>query len=361
MADELRLKTELLQGTLERHDLAAIRLRGQDWFAWATCGGSNAVVMATDAGVADVLATRSGICVLTDTIEAGRLRAEEVPAGLEVVEFGWMQHGEHDAFVRDAADGGRVASDLPRAGEIDLPASLLSAKRRLLPAEIVRYRMLGHDAACAMTEALSEIHPDMSELDVAARGAAALVRGGIDPALVLVAGSARLAAYRHPRPTRAPVGDRVGVVFCGRRAGLFANLTRFAYFRAPTEAERAATSTVAMVEAAALAGTRRGATLGKIFEMMSAEYARLGHPRAELSHHQGGTTGYRAREIVATPGEQATVDPPVAIAWNPSLPGAKIEDTVLCDEDGLEVLTVDPAWPVTDVEGRPRPDLLIRT
>ncbi|WP_230968530.1 hypothetical protein [Nostoc sp. WHI] len=45
-----------------------------------------------------------------------------------------------------------------------------------------------------------------------------------------------------------------------------------------------------------------------------------------------------------------------AVAWNPSLPGAKIEDTFIILKDGeLENLTFDPKWPSVKVEGRDRP------
>ena len=50
----------------------------------------------------------------------------------------------------------------------------------------------------------------------------------------------------------------------------------------------------------------------------------------------------------------------MAFAWNPSLPGAKIEDTVLCDANGLEILTIDPAWPTFERAGRQRPYFLVR-
>ena len=49
----------------------------------------------------------------------------------------------------------------------------------------------------------------------------------------------------------------------------------------------------------------------------------------------------------------------MAVAWNPSLPGAKAEDTFLITRDGLENLTSDPNWPTVEVEGRRRPDLLL--
>jgi Xaa-Pro aminopeptidase len=356
---ELRAKITAVQGAIERHGHGGIRLRGQDWFAWATCGGSNAVLLASEHGVAEVFVTQSGAWVLTDAIEAARLRAEEVPQELEVVEFGWTRPGDREEHVRVAVREGRVASDLPSTGERGLPPDLIAEKRRLAPTEIARYRELGRAAADAMTETLSQVTPDMREFEVAGLGAAALLLRGIEPALVLVAGSRRLDLYRHARPTDELIEDRVGVVFCGRRAGLYANLTRFRYFRQPADAERDAARAVALVEAAAWDASQPGATLGDVYAAIAGAYARCGHPGAELGHHQGGITGYLSREVLATPGDPTTIVSPVALAWNPSLPGAKIEDTILRSADGVEVLTLDPAWPVVDVAGRPRPDLRI--
>jgi hypothetical protein len=47
----------------------------------------------------------------------------------------------------------------------------------------------------------------------------------------------------------------------------------------------------------------------------------------------------------------------MALAWNPSLAGAKVEDTFLLTEEGLLNLTEDPSWPTVAVGGRRRPDL----
>lgn len=356
---ELATKVAILHDAIERNHLGAIRLRGQDWFAWATCGGSSGVLLASERGIAEVVATARGVHVLTSAIEADRLRAEELPAGLGVVAFDWAHPGEAEAMVRESAGTLPIASDLPTPGEVELPEDLVAEKRSLRPAEIARYRDLGAAAAAALTETLARVTPASTELEVAGMGAGALLRRGIEPALVLVAGSRRLDLYRHPRPTAEAVGDRVGVVFCGRRFGLYANLTRFAYFRTPTVAERAAASVVAQVEAAAWNASVPGATLGEVYTSIIDAYARLGHPGAERHHHQGGTTGYLSREVVATPGNRARIQTPIAMAWNPSLPGTKIEDTVIRTEDGLEVLTADPSWPTVEVDGRERPTLRI--
>jgi Xaa-Pro aminopeptidase len=358
-ATELETKVAMLRDTVERHRLGGIRLRGQDWFAWATCGGSSAVLLASDRGVAEVLATPAGVQVLTSTIEADRLRAEELPEPIEVVPFAWQSPQEVDRFVREAARALPIASDLPASGEVALPESLVAEKRRLVPAETTRYRELGRASAMAMTETMGRVTPTTTELAVAGLGAEALWRRGIEPALVLVGGSRRIDRHRHPRPTAEPIGDRVVVVFCGRRHGLYANLTRTAYFRSPSAEDRAAAGVVAAVEAAALDASVPGATLGAVYAEIVAAYARHGHAGAERDHHQGGTTGYLSREALAMPDSTVEIVPPVALAWNPSLPGSKIEDTILRTDEGLEVLTADPAWPTVEVDGRARPDLLI--
>jgi Xaa-Pro aminopeptidase len=150
------------------------------------------------------------------------------------------------------------------------------------------------------------------------------------------------------------------VVLCGRRHGLYANLTRFVYFRRPTRDERRLASVVAEVEAVAWDASRPGATLGEVYAAIAEAYRRLGFPGAELEHHQGGMTGYRSREVLATPGSPWTIQLGSAVAWNPSLPGSKIEDTAIVASSDLETLTLDPAWPTVTVDGRRRPDLLVR-
>src|SRR5690349_2220701 len=75
------------------------RLRGVDWFAWATCGGSNVVILTTETGVAEVFVTADGAWILTDEIEAARLAAEEVPSGFEIWAGPWNDPSARQAFV----------------------------------------------------------------------------------------------------------------------------------------------------------------------------------------------------------------------------------------------------------------------
>ncbi len=360
-ANEVQAKLAVVRQAMAAHGLGAVRLRGVDAFAWATAGASSAVLHTVEEGVAEVLVTPDDAFVLTDLIEQPRMAGEEVPEGFEVWAAPWQSPGDREAFVRAAAGSAPVASDRPRPGDVPLPGELVRARRRLVPDEIDRYRALCRDAAEAATEALSSAQPTWTEFDLAAAGAAALWRRGIHPALVLAAGEDRIPRYRHPIPTSAPLGGRAMLVFCARRHGLYANMTRFVAFRAPTADARRLDADVRAVEAEALRHTRVGARLDAVYAALVAAYARLGHGGEHLRHHQGGTTGYRAREIVASPHTTDALDADTALAWNPSLTGTKVEDTVLLTESGLDVLTVDPAWPTApNADGLARPDVLVR-
>ena len=77
-AAEVADKLALLRAALAETGAGAIRLRGTDWFAWATAGGDSSVLLAADCGVAEVLVTREDAVVLTDAVEAERLRLEQV-------------------------------------------------------------------------------------------------------------------------------------------------------------------------------------------------------------------------------------------------------------------------------------------
>ncbi|MFN2546960.1 MAG: M24 family metallopeptidase [Myxococcales bacterium] len=356
---ELERKLAIVRAAMRGAGLKGVRLRTTAWFAWATCGGSNVVLLTSDSGVAEVLITESLACVLTDEIEAARLRHEELPPGLTIEACRWIDRpGAWDAAVKERTEGGAVASDAPAAGEVLLPKALSRAP--LQPEELERYQRLGADAAEAMTEVLQAARPEWTGYRLAGAGAEALWGRGIEPALTLVAGERRLPIYRHATANRDKLGARAMLVFCARRHGLFANLTRFVYFRRPTKEEQTIDGAVAGVEADALDALRPGATLGALYDVLAASYARHGHAGQERAHHQGGTCGYGSRDSIALPRSAVEIRPDEAVAFNPSLPGAKIEDTFVVREGGLQLLTVDRRWPARTVRGRPRPDLLVK-
>ena len=356
---ELDRKLRRLREKMAREKIGAVRLRGVDWFAWATGGGDSAVLFASEAGVAEVLISDSGAWILTDRIEAERVRADEA-GGIEVVEFPWESRAARESFVRGKAKV--VASDAPVGEEMRLPAGFLELRLQLEPEEVERYRRLGADAALALGRALREVSGSSTEQELAGVTARELWKLGIHPLLTMAAGEKRVVSYRHPISKAERLGSRAMIVCCGRRGGLYANVTRHVWWRAITEAEQKANEGVLAVEAAAFAATEEGVGLPECYARIADAYRRLGLENEIHRHHQGGSTGYGAREEVASPESPAYARKEGfrAYAWNPSLPGAKVEDTILRHPDGrLEILSVDSAWPVREFGKRPRPEPLV--
>lgn len=356
MNEEVSTKLEIIRQILTETEAQGLRLRGTDWFAWATAGGSNTVLLTSETGVAEVLVTARDAWVLTDEIEAQRLQDEELPANFQLHVNPWADASDRENFVREATNGGKVFSDIPIPHvEKRLPPSLQQHKRVMMSSEIERYRSVGRQASVAMTEVLKAAKPTWTEYQLAGAGAEALWARGIHPALTLVAGERRLPLYRHATASSEPLGREAMLVFCARGYGLYANLTRFVCFGTVPDKEAELHRHVREIEAQALNLCKPGTALNTVYNALSQAYQQQGFPNAIREHHQGGTTGYLSREIVANPTTADTLAAGMAVAWNPSLVGAKIEDTFVILNDGLENLTFDANFPSVEVEGRLRP------
>jgi Xaa-Pro aminopeptidase len=355
MNEEVSRKLELIRQTISETEAGGVRLRGTDWFAWVTAGASHTVLLTAETGVAEVLVTGQDAWILTDEIEAQRLKDEELPSNFKLQVSPWADPDKRESFVRDATAGGIVVSDRPTAQEQPVPPSLVAYKRVLMPTELERYRQVGQKASAAMTEVLQAAQPTWTEYQLAGAGAEALWARGLHPAVTLVAGERRLPLYRHATATAEKLGRRAMLVFCARGYGLFANLTRFVCFGELFQDEADLHRHVREIEAKVLSASQPGMTLDAVYYALAQAYERHGFPDAIRQHHQGGTTGYLAREVVATPHATESLTENKAIAWNPSLPGAKVEDTFVIHKDGkLENLTFDPNFPSVEVEGRLR-------
>ena len=349
---EIEKKLDIMRECLRRTGAAMLRLRGTDWFAWASAGGSNTVLLAAETGVAEIAVTATHAYVLTDEIEAQRLQDEEVPTGYEWQVSPWADAAVRTRFAAELAAGGAVLSDRPAAGEQPLPADFIRQRYCLMESEIGRYREIGLLAAQAMTEVMGAARPGWTEHELAGAGAEALWARGLHPTLTLVANERRLPIYRHATPTRERLGKRAMLVFCARGYGLYANLTRFVHFAGA--APQPASQALLEIEAAGLDACRPGTPLSAVYATLDQAYRQHGFADGIRRHHQGGICGYLSREIVATPATAEPLAARMAIAFNPSLPGIKLEDTFLIREDGLENLTLDPAWPAVTHARRQR-------
>lgn len=347
--DEVATKLEQLRALMARRGVDALHLTSVANTGWLTAGATTAVDPTQETASFSLLVTRERANALTDPIEEPRLRDEERlnELGLGLVIEPWYARGR---ALRLLTARQRLASDTAEVGAVNLNSDLLALRSQLTPGEQARLRTGARLAASVMDEVARVVRPGMTELEAAALLEAASRRRGGAATVTLVGSDERIERYRHPLPTAQRIKRQVMLVLCLRYRGLISALTRTVYFGEPPDGLRQLSAAVARVDAQVIAATRPGRTLGELFETLRAAYAREGQPEAIEEHHQGGTIAYTARETFARPGSLARVAVGQAFAWNPSLRGAKSEDTLLLTEAGPEIITAIDGWPTLTVE-----------
>jgi Xaa-Pro aminopeptidase len=342
---EFERKQELIQAFLDEQMLDALLLQRVSSFAWATCGAASYVNTATSMGEAMLLITRSGWHLLTNNIEATRLEQEE-----RLAQQGWEFHVRpwHEArdMVEELAQGLKLGADAPYPGAIDVGGELSRWRANLSPEEGGRFRELSRLCAEAMAGAVRKVQPGQTEYQIAALLAQQAESRGVQAIVNLIATDERIFHFRHPLPTGKELERYAMLVLCGRRRGLICSLTRLVHFGRLTDELRRKADAVAQVDAAFIAATRPGQTLGQVFDQAMVAYKATGFADEWQLHHQGGPAGYEPREYIAKPGSTDLAVVGQAYAWNPSITGVKSEDTILVGDEAPEVMTAIEGWPM---------------
>jgi len=342
---ELNAKHDKLIEFLRAHKLSGVLIKRNENVAWLTGGAVELRVLTPgETGVASLLVTAEGKrYYFTTENEAPRLHDEEFGAlDFEPVIFPWYADDTAGAAAKLA--GGHLGSDTSGANLTTV--NLYPLRAALSESEIARYRWLGAETAAATVESLYQVEPGLSEYDLEAITAANLLRRGILPSVYLFAVDDRIYKYKHAVARGKRLKQYGMLNLCSRKWGLAISITRFIHFGELPAELAARFKSSAQVNAALLDATRAGATSAELFRVAQATYAAEGFPGEERSHHQGGPTGYGEREWVATPNGTETVVNNQAFAWNPSIRGGKVEDTVILRDGRIEWLTATPELPV---------------
>lgn len=344
---EIQIKLQRLEELLDRHSARAILLSRHGNIAWVTAGQVEArVAQGVETAVCSLLLTRDGgRYYLTSNNEAARLAGEEFYGlGYEAVVYPW--HESAATQIRKLIGDGKLLSDT--ATDSATVVNLTELQAPLLPEEIERYRSVARDTASATVEVLESLIPGMTEQEMASQTSAALWKRGLTPTVLLMGTDERIFRYKHAVP-RKGVLQRYGMVnLCARRSGLVVSITRFIHFGPPPSDLSAAFDAAAQIHAEILHATKEGAVSKDIFAAARRAYAAAGAAAEIEAHHQGGPCGYAERDWVITPNGTERVTSPQAFAYNPSLHGAKAEDTVVLASGKIESLTETPELPVIE-------------
>jgi len=370
-AEEAAGKLERLRALLHDRGAEGIVLRQTANFAWLTGGGRSFIPVTAELGAAVLAVTRWGrVVLIANNIESLRLRDEEMPhlsASVSVLSYPWWDEGGLLSRIREAIPEGRILADWPLPGAVDVRSELVALRTALCAEEQRRARALGQDTAAALEAATRQIQPGQCEFAIAGELARRCLERGIEPVVHLVAADDRVFSRRHPLPTDRRVERYAMVAVCGMRGGLVVSATRLWHLGTPSDEIVRRWRAAATVDAEMIAASQPGVSLAEVLAVAQRTYAEQGFPHEWAHHHQGGLAGYQSREERATPEATTRLNPGQMVAWNPSVAGAKSEDTLLVPAQAgalPEIITQTGQWPteaVSTKDGRriPRPAIFV--
>jgi len=347
-AQEIETKQDRLNALMDEHGWSAVLFSRHENIAWITAGRVEArVALGTETAVCSLLLTRQGRrFYIAPENEGPRLAAEEFSGlGFEPLLYPWTDNTTD--VLAHKAGGPEIGADTAMPGFYHHNFTPLRAP--LLSAEVDRLRQVAAAVTASTVRVLRTFTPGITEDEMAARISADLLARHITPSVLLMGADERIFHYKHAVP-RAGVLKNYGMLnLCARQHGMVISITRFIHF-GPLPAVLAANfEKAARINAELLHATRAGATSADLYAVAAKGYAAVGVPDEIAKHHQGGPCGYLERDWVALPDGTERVAPTQAFAWNPSLQGAKAEDTVLLRDGAIEILTATPDLPVIEI------------
>jgi antitoxin VapB len=365
---ELEEKYVLVKNFLEENKLDGILLTQVRNVYWITAGlSNNQIVLNKDVGAASLLIMKDGKkYLICNGAEAQRMMNESLDEfGYELIQYVWYESNS----VKDVRNEvikkfGKIGSDIEYPGTVNIADKFKPLRYSLNKYELVRYRYVAQMSTDAVAEVCMKIKPGMNEFEIETLTANALRDRQILPTVLLTAVDERIYNYRHALPGGAELKNYAMINICAEKWGMPIAVTRFVHFGPLPNELKIKLEKTAIVNAHYQEFTRPGIDAAEIFEKMKGWYKSVGFENEWMLHHQGGAIGYDDREWVIYPGIKEVVHENQAFAWNPTITGAKVEETMIVTKDGFEVVTKSPNWPmiIVNLNGKkyPQPSILIR-
>jgi Xaa-Pro aminopeptidase len=328
----------------------AVVLGRADSVAWFTSGGDLGQGIGSEAGAVLLYINRGSRAVVTDNVQSARVFEEELAGlGFQLKERPW--YDDPGRIIAELGHSKRVLCDV---GKMSAPWSraedpLRGLQRPLTGLERQRLRELGRTLTLAVEATCRNFVRGETEADVAGHLAHRLIREGVVPVDLRVAGDDRLARYRQPSFKAAPIRQRATIAVTGRRFGLCAALSRTVSFGPAGPDYHKSHGLAAMVDASCIYFSRPGEKVSEVFRRARRIYEKFDNPHEWTLDYQGHMIGYSPREVLLLPDSPMPLDAGMAVSWSPSVGPARSEDTVVIDARGFEVVTEAQDWPKLEV------------
>ena len=348
---ELHEKERRINNCIESGHYDAIIIGRQDNFAWLTSGGRNFILSASDVGAAMVVFTKSNKYVVANTMDGKRIIDEELAdSDYELINLKWHEKTIEETIC-DLVKGCNAVSDVYIAGIQYDPSAVYRLHFPLMKEEVERYRTHAAMAESILRKVADELKPGMSEKDAEALLNIEYAKHGFVNSVILVGADARIEKYRHPVPTDSKIQRMLLLAPAPRKDGLYMPISRMICFddHLPSEL-REKYDTLLRFEANVFSRCVAGTRFVDIMEFEKKLYQASSYPDEWQGHFMGGITGYYPNDPVQYRNPEAKVKTMQTFNWYLTVTGAKVEEILLTNESGNELLSVKGAWPLRKME-----------
>lgn len=333
---------------LDANGYDALVLGRTDSLSWFTSGGDLGQSMTSEQGSVLLFINRIARAIVTDNVHSARVFDEEVAGlGFQVKERDWYL--DPRTFVAELGHNKKVATDNGLFGWPNEMAKLRPLRLSFTKVERQRYRELGRTLSREVEATCRNFARGENEAAVAGHLAHRLMRLGVVPLDIRVAGDERLARYRQATFKRSRIDDCAVITCTGRRHGLCATISRTVSFGPAPDSLKRAHALASMVDATAIFFSRPGTAVNEIYPKFRRIYEKFGHGPEWTKDYQGVILGYLPREMMLMPESPWQLPSGLPISWSSSVGSARSQDTVVIDERGYEVVTAAQNWPKVEV------------
>lgn len=361
-SEDVAIKQSRVAEFLEDEGYDAVLLSRQDSFAWFTAGGDSGAGVASDVGQVALFITADQRCVLANNAESARTFEEEVAGlGFQLKECRWDE--PRDRLIEDICRGRKVASDTGSNGTTNELEKLRRLRITLTELERQRYRELGRAVAHAVEATCRNVRRGETEHEVAGELSHRLIRHGIAPVQMLIAGEERSGQFRFAPHKAQPIRRRVTIGVSARRHGLCASAIRSVCLGEIDREFAAQYNIASMIDATCIFFSQPGELCAEVLRRARRIYEKSGVTHEWMLAPQGSVTGFSPSELLVVPTSQFRFRTGNAVFWSPSVGAARCGDSVLLHENGFEILTPTQQWPtvIVSVKGYEveRPGVLV--
>lgn len=360
--NEALVKEERIHAMLDKHGYDSLLVTRRENFAWLSCGGRAVTSYVVENSPVYLLVTPTRKYAIGYCMDIPRTCDEELAnQGFEAVAL--PTFGKTPEQVACDLSTGRLAADCSIGSLNNLGTAVTRLHEPFLPEEIERYRTAGKEAGELIHTLANWVQPGMTERQVLGHMWGLYVEHNFDGDCMFVVSDERIRRYRHAVPSDQKIERVVILAPATYKFGLHFPVSRVIYFASPTEDELRRHLAVSTIQAAMVANSQPGVHLRAMFQICLDLFDQLGFPDEKTNHVHGGPTGYRVSYPERCLDPDEAVKPGMALAWYITIAGAKSEEVILVDERGGELITVDPTWPMLEINYQGKavvvPDILV--